>query len=411
MARPTSSGASYRPAAVPAGRLGRPCETRCAMDATACGWRSPSSSAGTGARRHGARRARVGPRPAGPRRRRAGRRGRPPPPAAARAPGRPPIPVRPLPLPRLALYEAWHRAAAAAGRAGDRPGRRRPRHRRGDAAAVGARWWSPSTTWRSCTSPSHFTRHGRALLPPGHRARPPRRRPRDLPVAGDARRLRRATASTPAGCGSCRGASTPTPADADEVAGVRAPATASTGRYVLWVGHGRAAQEPARPCSRRSRALDRHRRRRSCSSGPQGWNEDLGAPLGAGSATGCARSASSPPTTCGPLYAGAEVFCFPSLARGLRPAGARGDGPGHAGGHLGGHRRPPRSAATPALLVDPHRRRRRSPTRSTALLDDPRPSARRLRRRRPAPGRREPSPWAAHRRAAARGGLPRGRPR
>ena len=51
--------------------------------------------------------------------------------------------------------------------------------------------------------------------------------------------------------------------------------------------------------------------------GPKGWNEDLGAPPRAARRTGCARSGFVPDDDKRALYAGAEVFCLPSLREGF----------------------------------------------------------------------------------------------
>ena len=110
----------------------------------------------------------------------------PPPPALdPDHPGR-----RPCPLPRLALYEAWHWLRRPPVRAGDRAGRRHPRDRDGDAAPVGPhRGHGARPGVPAGSVPVHP--QGRDVLPPRHRPRPARRHPRHLPVPGDARRLRR----------------------------------------------------------------------------------------------------------------------------------------------------------------------------------------------------------------------------
>ncbi|MBK6857268.1 MAG: glycosyltransferase [Microthrixaceae bacterium] len=54
-------------------------------------------------------------------------------------------------------------------------------------------------------------------------------------------------------------------------------------------------------------------------AGPEGWNEDLDARLAVldGSGIGVPPSASLPPSDLLPLYAGAAVFCFPSIREGF----------------------------------------------------------------------------------------------
>ena len=342
-----------------------------------CGSPSPSSSAGTAcpaARRRAAldsvRRPR---RPAtdvdlvGV----AARHGAP----AARRRGARRSPSRHLPLPRLALYESWHRL-------------RRPAVERATGPvdvvhATGVAVPPPS-------APLVVTVHDLAFLPRPRAVHPPRasrffrraielaRRDADLvlcPSQATARRLRGRTASTRPGCASCRGASTPRRSTRRRGRRGAGPATASTGRYVLL---DRAPSSPARTCralldafarldrpdvdagARRPRRLERGPRR----AGSRALGDRV-RPLGFVAAADLRGALRRAPT----------VFCYPSLREGFGLPGARGHGPGHAGGHLGGHghrggRRRRRRCSSTRSTSTP------SPTRSPRLLDDPARGAR-----------------------------------
>ena len=103
--------------------------------------------------------------------------------------------------------------------------------------------------------PDHFTRRGRAVLPPGPRARAPRRRPRAVLVDGDDGRLRGARHRPPTACASSRsGVDVPPAATPTTVAEVRRRYGLDR-PYVAVRRHDRAPQEPAPPARGRSRRL------------------------------------------------------------------------------------------------------------------------------------------------------------
>ena len=321
-------------------------------------------------------------------------RERPPPRAAARAVDARRSRCAALPLPRLALYEAWHRL-------------RRPAVERAtgpvDVIHVTGMAMPPPPAPLVVTvhdlaflaRPGQLTAPGRALLPPRHRPGPQRRRP------GAAARRRRPsttasrTASTPAGCGWCRGGSTPSRSTAPASAGVRArlrPAPAAT-------CCGPARSSPARTCPTLARGV-RARSTAPTSTlvlvGPEGWNEDLGARSAPARRPGPGARASSRPTTSRALYAGRRGVLLPEPARRAsacrcsRPwPRARRSSPRRA-------RPPPRSRGDAARPGRPARRRARSPTALADLLDDPDERERRAEAGR-GPCRAE-FPWARDRR-------------
>ena len=273
------------------------------------------------------------PAPARPR---PGRRERPPPAPAADPPFAPPIAVRPLPLPRLGPVRGLAPAAAAAGRAGDRAGRRGPRHRGGRCRRRPRPLVVPSTTWRSSTTPGHFTRRGLPVLPPGARAGPARRRRwccarpqatlddcvahgfdpdrlRLVPwgVGADAGRRRRRRS----GCGPAYGLARP---------------------YVLFVG----TIEPRKNLPRCSTAFRAARRdgRRPGARRPEGLERGPRRTSARPRRPGAASSGSCPTPTCAALYAGAAVFCYPSLREGFGLPVLEAMAQGTAGRHLRRHR-------------------------------------------------------------------------
>ncbi len=184
-------------------------------------------------------------------RRRPGRRRRPPP-APPPAPCRPTIPVRHLPLPRQALYETWHRCAARrssgppARSTSSTPPARHP-------APHGARSSSRSTTSPGGRDPSMFTRHGVRFFEAGLALRARRRRPRAVPVAGDARGLRRRRlrrdAPAPRALGRRPRSTSPTPRSR--------PCARAVRPHRALRAVGRAPSSPARTCPRLVEAFAR----------------------------------------------------------------------------------------------------------------------------------------------------------
>ena len=223
----------------------------------------------------------------------------------------PPIPVEALPLPRLALYEAWHRL-------------RRPAVERATGPvdvihATGMAMPPPSAPivvtvhdLAFMRSPSQFTRRGVRFF---HRAIELARRDAALVICPsestigdcvahgfDPARLR----LVPWGIAVER-------ATASAVAGARAR-FGLDGRYVLWAG----TIEPRKNLPALLSAFERlgHPDVTLVLAGPQGWNEDLASLL-----TRLGRRVKTlgfvDPEVLPALYAGAEVFCFPSREEGF----------------------------------------------------------------------------------------------
>ena len=304
------------------------------------------------ARRHGGRRARGRPRawprgptwsssasPAGT--------ARPPP-----TPWRPPIPVRSLPLPRPLLYEAWLRLRLAAGRAGHRAGRRRPRHhdlvppRRRAARRDGARPGLPPRA--RVTSPATGVR----VMRP--QPRPSSADDADLVLCsshGDAgrprgrRRRRRPPPPRAAGRRPGRGRRPTTVAAVRRALGLPAP-------YLLFVG----TLEPRknlRPPGRGGRPA-RRPRPQLVVAGPDGWGDAAVAAAASVRLLGFVDDADA-----GRAVRRRRRVLLPEPARGVRPAGARGDGPGHAGRDQRAARRPRRWPAGRRARRPARRRRHR----------------------------------------------------
>ena len=226
----------------------------------------------------------------------------------ARRPGGPSIPVRPLPLPRLALYDAWQRLRRPARRAGHRarstsctPPPTWPRR-------PGPRGWPRSTTSTSSTSPATSRPAGcrcSNALPrprPGRGGRWSCARPR--PPGPTARR----PASTPSACASSRGPPTPHRGRPTGGRGACGGATASTAPSCC---------SPARSSRARTspRSLEAFGRLGAVDAelvlvGPDGWARRCRD--GARAASGFVPSADLDA-----LYAAAAVVCYPSLREGF----------------------------------------------------------------------------------------------
>ena len=226
-------------------------------------------------------------------------------------PWAPSIPVRSLPLPRLALYESWH-------------GLRRPAVERAtgpvDVIYVTGMAVPPPSSPLVVTvhdlsflrDPAESTRHGRRFF----------ERAIDL-ARSDATLVACPSRATIDDCveqGFDRdrlrlvpwGIDAPV-ADATDVERVRADYRLAQ-PYVLWVG----TIEPRKNLATlldAFRRLDRHGLELVL-IGPKGWNEDLDRHLG--TAAGRVRALGFvPEADKRALYAGAELFCLPSLREGF----------------------------------------------------------------------------------------------
>ena len=231
--------------------------------------------------------------------------------APAPEPWTPSIPVRALPLTRLALYESWHRTRHPAVERATGPV---------DVIYVTGMAMPPRT------APLVVTVHDLAFLSdPGHSTK------RGVKFFTRAVELARAEADLVCcpsqdtlddciafGFDPGRLRLVPWGVDAEQVSPAdveRVRATYRLGRpYVLWTG----TVEPRKNLPtllEAFRALDRHGVELVL-VGPKGWNEDLGAHLG--KAAGRVRVLGFVPTDdLRALYAGAEVFCLPSLREGF----------------------------------------------------------------------------------------------
>jgi len=230
-----------------------------------------------------------------------------PPPAA----WTPSIPVAALPLPRLALYEAWHWL-------------RRPPVERATGPvdvihATGMVMPPPSSPivvtvhdLAFVRDPSQFTRRGVMFF---RRAIELARRDATLVICPS-----QATLDDCAANGFDRArlrlvpwGIDPQPVDPAAVAGIRAR-FGLAGRYVLWSG----TIEPRKNLPVLLDAFERLDRTdvTLVLAGPQGWNEDLGERL-ARLGRRVRTVGFVDPDVLAALYAGAEVFCFPSREEGF----------------------------------------------------------------------------------------------
>jgi glycosyltransferase involved in cell wall biosynthesis len=226
-------------------------------------------------------------------------------------PWRPPVEVRALPLPRRALYEAWHRA-------------RRPSVERATGPvdvihATGMAVPPPSAPLvvtvhdlAFLRDRSRATRHGMAFFT---RAIALARRDATLVIAPSEATLAdcRANGFDPARLRLVPWGIDPRPATDDEVAAVRARHRV-WGRYVLFTG----TIEPRKNLPRLLDAFARLDRPdvQLVLAGPQGWNEDLSrrmAPI----RERVAAVGFLAPDELRALYAGADVVCYPSIEEGF----------------------------------------------------------------------------------------------
>jgi glycosyltransferase involved in cell wall biosynthesis len=226
----------------------------------------------------------------------------------------PPIPVAQLPLPRVALYEAWHRL-------------RRPSVERatGRVDVIHATGIAMPPATRPVVSTVHdlsyldypemFSRAGRRFF----------QRALELTLA-DARLVLCSSLATVA---RCRAAGFDEPRLRHVPLGVRVEPASDVqvqavrgrhglgGRYLLWTG----TVEPRKNLPRLLRAFARVEQPVELALvGPAGWNEDLEAVLGSLPESVRARVRRLGWVSrddLGALYAGASVFCFPSLLEGF----------------------------------------------------------------------------------------------
>ena len=314
-----------------------------------------------------------------------------------RAPWTPTVRMHQLPLPRIALYESWHAAALATGAARDRTGRRHPRNDIRDSAEERAtRRDRPRSRVLARAESLHSARPALLSAWPGIGASKCRRRAR--PVAVDTR-------TTASRRGSIRsrlrlvphGVAVPA-VSADDVAAF-VDAYQLPERYVLWCG----TLEPRKNVPTLLEAFAKLRRTDPelglVLVGPTGWGRRAGA-----GAVGARSSAARLPahrSAARGLRGRARVL-LPELARGLRVAGARGDGARRTGRHLARAPRWPSSSATVAcwsIRSTPNRDRR-------CPRDRARRAARRVRRR---GTQAVDALLVGRRRSAHRRGVPSGR--
>lgn len=229
--------------------------------------------------------------------------------ASARPPYAPSVPMAHLPLPRLALYEAWQRW-------------RRPAVQRatgpvdlvhGTTMAVPPRSAPLVLTVHDLafqSDPSHFTARGLGFF---RRGLDIARREADLVlVPSQAVHAECLSAGfTPERVQVVPHGVDSVPATADDIRRVR-QAYGLTGRYVLWTG----TREPRKNLGGLLAAFSLLQADVDLVVvGPEGWGEDLGARL-----TSTARVRMTgfvPDADRDALYAGAELFAFPSLREGF----------------------------------------------------------------------------------------------
>ena len=221
----------------------------------------------------------------------------------------PPITVRHLPLPRPALYEAWHRL-------------RRPAVERAVGRADVVHATTIAIPPRSAplvvtihdlafvSNPEHFTKRGLRFFARGLELAleeadlvvcPSQATMRSCLEHGFARERLRVV---PFGIDQARVAP-------DDVERVRRTYGLSDS-YLLWVG-------TIEPRKNLRGLLEAFRRVNTgvelVLAGPEGWNEDVRALVSG--RDGIKILGFVPPEDLGPLYAGAKVFCFPSLLEGF----------------------------------------------------------------------------------------------
>lgn len=235
--------------------------------------------------------------------------------APAPAPFQPPIPVAHLPLPRLALYEAWHAVRWPAVERATGPV---------DLVHATAVAIPPTRAPLVVTvhdlaflaSPEQATRHGLRFFRRGTELAKRHARLVLVPSEASAEECRQA-GFDPGRIRIVPWGVTTTPVSDAEVAATLARHHLDQRPYVLFVG----TVEPRKNLTglTQAMALLAGRSVDLALVGPDGWNEDLTARLEALHGTGIRvhRLGFQPPDALPALYAGAAAFCFPSLREGF----------------------------------------------------------------------------------------------
>jgi len=231
--------------------------------------------------------------------------------APPRPPWVPPIPVRALPMPRNALYESWHRL-------------RRPKVERAtgpvDVIHVTGMAMPPKSSPMVVTvhdlafvhDPSHFTKHGVAFF---HRAIELARRDADIVVVPSQSTFDDCVAN---GFDAARVRLVPWGVQIEPVAAdaiERAKQKHGLDRpYVFWTG----TIEPRKNLPVLLQAFARLDRSDVdlVLGGPEGWNDEL-AMLERSAGDRVKRVGFLPDDELQALYAGAALFCFPSVREGF----------------------------------------------------------------------------------------------
>jgi glycosyltransferase involved in cell wall biosynthesis len=233
----------------------------------------------------------------------------------APVPVRPGIPVAHLPLPRLALYETWHRL-------------RWPRIEgaTGEVDVVHATAIAVPPTRAPLVmtihdlaflaEPGHATRHGLRFFRRGTELARRHARLVLVPSEATAQECREAGFDPEILRIVPWGVTPPTMSDA-EAAAIRAPHGLDDRPYVLFVG----TVEPRKNLTglTQAMALLAGRNVDLALVGPDGWNEDLAARLDVlhGADVRVHHLGFQPPDALAAFYGGAAAFCFPSLREGF----------------------------------------------------------------------------------------------
>jgi glycosyltransferase involved in cell wall biosynthesis len=224
----------------------------------------------------------------------------------------PPVPVSQLPLPRLALYEAWHRLRWPAVERATGP----VDVVHATTIATPPRKLSPLLVTihdlAFLHDESHFTPRGLRFF---HRGMELAQKEADLVICPS-----RATLEDCASKGFDLSQLRLVPMGVAQNKASESDIAAARRRYdlphrfVLWTG----TIEPRKNLPRLLRAFDRLDTKdvELVLVGPKGWNEELG-PLVAASSRRIRTLGFVPPADLAAIYAAAEIFCFPSLFEGF----------------------------------------------------------------------------------------------